>query len=353
MTSAELSAGGDGLAAAAWTSSDGTPQVLGFRPDRDPAVWPDQVRSALRTVLGAEPERVPLDLQIEDDRVVDGVRRIQFRIMTEPGMAMTGELLRPVDADGDVPVMLGLQGHTSGSYLSLGIAHTDADRMDLAGDRDYAVQALRRGWAALVFDQRGFGERRDDRPEHLRHGLEWRPCHHLTSVALLKGRTLLGERVWDVSRMIDALEAFEGIDRERIACIGDSTGGTVAYFAAAIDPRIALTIPTAYVCSFRYSLLQHDHCEDHYLPGFLNYFELGDLAALIAPRPIVVVTGAHDISFPIEGAEDAYERISEIYRWAGAEDSCRFVVGPDGHRFYADLAWPVIEELSGWKVSRG
>lgn len=268
-------------------------------------------------------------------------------------MTMTGELLRPIDVVGEVPIVLCLQGHTSGAHISLGIAQSAADEADLEGDRDYAVQALRRGWAALVFDQRGFGERRDERPASFRHGLEWRPCHHLTSVALLKGRTLLGERVWDVSRMIDALHEFEGIDLLRIACIGDSTGGTVAYFAATVDSRIALTIPTAYVCSFRYSLLQHDHCEDHYLPGFLNHFELGDLAVLVAPRPIVVVTGALDTSFPLEGAQEAYDRIEEIYRWAGAGDACRFVVGPDGHRFYAEQAWPVIEELSGWKVSRG
>lgn len=324
---------------------------LGFRPERDPKGWREEVRLALRTVLGSEPDSVPLEVRVDDDVVSDGVRDTRFSFMTEPGERITAHLLRPAAVEGNVPVMICLQGHNSGARISMGVAASEEDRAELGMDRDYAVQALARGWAAVVFDQRGFGERSDSRPEGFRHGLEWRPCHHLTSVALLKGRTLLGERVWDVSRAIDALASFDGIDLGRIGCIGDSTGGAVAYFAAAVDERIALAVPAAYVSSFRYSLLQHDHCEDHYLPGFLRFFELGDLAILIAPRPIVVVVGAQDISFPIAGALEAFERIEEIYHMVGAADAARLVQGPEGHRFYADLAWPVITDLSGWKVS--
>jgi len=46
--------------------------------------------------------------------------------------------------------------------------------------------------------------------------------------------------------------------------------------------------------------------------------------------------------------EETFETIRQIYRAAGAADRCRLVVGPEGHRFYADLAWPVFCKLSGW-----
>ena len=75
---------------------------------------------------------------------------------------------------------------------------------------------------------------------------------------------------------------------------------------------------------------------------------MGDLAGLIAPRPLVVVAGREDEIFPIRGVEETFETIRQIYRAAGAADRCSLVVGSEGHRFYADLAWPVFRELSGW-----
>jgi cephalosporin-C deacetylase-like acetyl esterase len=300
-------------------------------------------------MLGRTPEPVPLDVRVEWTATGDGYHETRFRFMAEAGQEVPAHLLVPAGAREPVPVLVCLQGHNSGMHISLGQSRSEVDREDIASGRDYAVQVVRKGWAALAIEQRGFGERVDARPEAFRHGVD-RPCHHLTATALLRGRTLLGERVWDVARAIDALASFPGLDLARIGCVGDSTGGTITFFAACMDPRIAVAMPVAYVSSFRRSLLEHDHCEDHYLPGFLRYFELGDLAALIAPRPLLVVAGQEDIAFPIEGAHEAYDRISEIYAWLGAGDRCRLIVGPEGHRFYPDLAWPAFEELSGWRV---
>jgi len=80
----------------------------------------------------------------------------------------------------------------------------------------------------------------------------------------------------------------------------------------------------------------------------LKYFEMGDLAGLIAPRPFVVVTGAQDPIFPLAGVKQAFAAAEALYKAAGAEDKIKLVVGPEGHRFYAQQAWPVFRELSGW-----
>ncbi len=44
---------------------DRAPRALGYRPDRDLAVWRGQVRETLATLLGSTPDRVPLNLQVE------------------------------------------------------------------------------------------------------------------------------------------------------------------------------------------------------------------------------------------------------------------------------------------------
>ena len=65
-------------------------------------------------------------------------------------------------------------------------------------------------------------------------------------------------------------------------------------------------------------------------------------------QPIVLhcylVAGKTDSIFPIEATKKAYKELQNIYDAAGASDRCHLVVGAEGHRFYADDAWPVLED---------
>lgn len=87
------------------------------------------------------------------------------------------------------------------------------------------------------------------------------------------------------------------------------------------------------------------HCADNYVPGLLPVAEMADIMGLFAPPPLVLVAGREDPIFPIAATRRAFRALQRIYRAAGAPDRCRLVVGPEGHRFYADLAWPVLEKL--------
>ena len=91
------------------------------------------------------------------------------------------------------------------------------------------------------------------------------------------------------------------------------------------------------------------HCLCSYIPGMLKYFDMGDIAALVAPRPYVVVNGEHDPIFPIGAARKQFAVAKAVYEDAGAGDMIRHVVGPAEHRFYADISWPVFDELTGWR----
>lgn len=326
---------------------DHAPRRLAFNPVHDWGTWRNQVDIKLRDMIGIFPERCDLDIVVQGESEHDDYHEIRFTYLAEANARVPAHLLLPKRGAAPYPVVICLQGHNSGMHISLGRPLSASDAADIAGDRDYALQAVRMGFAALAIEQRAFGVRKDDRPEAFRHGVD-RPCHHTMLTALLLGRTLLGERVWDVSRAVDALATFPEIDLARIVTVGDSTGGTISYFSACLDSRIAATIPAAYVCSARFSLGRHDHCEDHYLPGMLNYFDIGDLAGLIAPRPIIVVAGKEDIAFPLEGVQDAYATIERIYAAAGVPQNCRLIVGEAGHRFYADLAWSAFQDICHW-----
>ncbi len=126
-------------------------------------------------------------------------------------------------------------------------------------------------------------------------------------------------------------------------------GGTITYFASCLEPRITAAMPSCYVCTFRASIGSIDHCQDNYLPGILRFFEMGDLACLIAPRPLVVVAGREDPIFPIAAVEETFAVIQAVYQAAGVPERCRLVVGDNGHRFYPAIGWPAFNALAGWQ----
>ena len=332
------------------------PKVLSFanafesRFHSDFAAWRAAVETQLREVVGAMPTRGDLNLRVEWQREHREFHEIRFVFASEPNADVPCHLLWPKTGHAPYPIVICLQGHSTGMHISLGRPQSEADAKSIEGDRDFGIQAVREGYAALVIEQRCFGERRDARDvskRHVNHG-----CHHASMVALLLGRTMIGERVWDVSRAIDALEQLQSekapLDASRIGCMGNSGGGTITYFAACLDSRISVAMPSCYLCTFADSIGSIDHCADNYLPGALKYFEMGDLSCLIAPRPLVVVAGRKDNIFPIDAVQSTFNLIQSIYEAAGAPNNCQLVIGEEGHRFYAQQSWPVFRELSGW-----
>ena len=284
-----------------------------------------------------------LDLQIESRRRANRIAETRFLITSEPGARIPCHLLVPEDA-ACPPVFLCLQGHTSGMHLSLD--------EKVPGDRDFALQAVRRGYAALAIEIRGFGERRGQRQAALRDlgyaadSLDPNvTCKHAAMVALLLGRTSLGERILDVRRALDALAEFSEVDGDRVYAIGNSGGGTLAWYAACVEPRFRGLILGSCFATYASSIGHIDHCCDNYLPGALRWFDFPDLALLVAPRPLVVVMGRDDRLFPLAGVEAAFERARTIYAGLGARDRCRLVLCQGGHRFYANEAWAAFGEI--------
>ncbi len=162
--------------------------------------------------------------------------------------------------------------------------------------------------------------------------------------ALLFCRTLLGERVWDISRLIDYAKTRPEIDDKRIVVTGNSGGGTATLFSAAIETRISIAIPGSYFCTFEHSLGSINHCEFNYVPGIMTLGEMYDVAGLIAPRPLLVVAGRQDQIFPIDAVRTAFNRVQEIYKSAGAPNRCELYVGTGGHRYYKARVWSFVKE---------
>lgn len=322
--------------------------LLQFDESADYDSWRAEAKAKLTELLGDMPEKCDLNIRLEWEKENDTFIERRYLFSPEETFTSPCHLCIPKNAKKPLPVVICLQGHTTGMHISLGRTIYSPDADYLTRDADFAITALKQGYAVLVLEQRAFGELKSE--AMLRFAPESScTCHHNAATAMLIGRTLIGERVWDVSRAIDFLETLPEIDSEKIGLMGNSGGGTASYYAACLDERIKIVMPSCAVCTFKDSIVWKRHCICNYIPNIAKYFDMGDIACLIAPRPIVMVSGKTDIGFHIDGALEAYETIEKIYKKAGAADKCKMVIGEEGHRFYADLSWPVFNELSGWK----
>lgn len=271
-------------------------------------------------------------IQHEDNSHPD-YDEIRFTFESERGIFVPAHLLLPKNRCDRLPLVICLQGHSPGMHVSLAREqYPSKTPMAVEGDRDFCIQAVGRGYAAIAVEQRGFAEL----------GLGG-ACHELYFQLALMGRTLIGERIRDVISLIDAVEAFPFIDRNRIGVMGNSGGGTSAYFAACVDERIKVSMPSSSFCTFADAWGSIRHCCCGYVPGILEYMEMPDMAMLIAPRHLVAVNGIADNLQPFAAAKSAFETVKEIYKAAGVPQNCDFVEGSQGHRFYAAEAWPVFD----------
>ncbi|RKD89216.1 alpha/beta hydrolase family protein [Halopiger aswanensis] len=307
------------------------------------AAWQDAIQKELASVLGLPAIRATGSSDPAPERLTtetkDGYERQTWQIRTEPDFRVPFDLLLPEASEPPYPVVLAIHGHCEdGRALTVG--EIPADRPEIAEERrDFARQAVDRGYAALAPDMRAFGDLAGPEPD----ADGYRSCTRLQKVAQLFGRTLAGERVWDILQLLEFVERRSVLDAERIGIVGHSGGAAAAMFAAALDDRLAPVALNSYFCTFDASIVAIDHCECNYVPGIRRVGEMWDVAGAIAPRPLAVVTGDEDPIFPVEGTRRAFDELTEIYAAADAVDACDLTVASGVHRFYPDAVWPFVD----------
>ncbi len=269
-------------------------------------------------------------------------RKMSFSYESEKNNTVPAYLLIPNGGAKKHPLVIALQGHTSGFHISLGEKKFDGDEQHIP-DSAFALQGVENGFAVLCIEQRGMGSTRSRRypgPGGVH------PCSFTAMTAINLGRTLIGERVWDVSRGIDVLEELScpEIDLTKIMILGHSGGGTAAFYAACLEKRIKYAVPSCSFCSYKGSIMNILHCVCNNIPRASRYFEMEDLSVLMAPRRLTVLTGEKDDIFPLAEVEKSFSAVKKIYRDCGDETSCRLVIMPKGHRFCPDAAWKAINE---------
>ena len=311
--------------------------------------WQTPFRRRLKSVLGlANMERdlagFTPDAELLDSVDMGSYVRESWGIRTEPTVPLPCYLLRPKSAPAGSPLVLTPHGHGH-PHVYVGLFNSPEEAAQIReGERDIAVQAVEQGYLVIAPTTRAFGDTRS--PADTKKGAV-SSCRLQLMHDLLLGRTPIGDRVWDMSRLIDWAIAHQGVDPDRIAITGNSGGGTVSLFAAACDTRISVAVPGCYFNTFAGSIGSIIHCDCNYVPGILRLGEMHDIAGLIAPRPFLAVAGRDDPIFPVAHTQAAFAQLAKIYAAASVPDRCELYVGDGGHRYYKERVWSFIAEGFG------
>jgi dienelactone hydrolase len=309
--------------------------------------WQDDARPVLQHMLGLESIGAALGdhvIRVELGPVEDcgDYTRQEAFITTEPHFRLPFWYLQP-KGEGPFPLALLPHGHDkNGKDTYVGIAPDDAFKEKIATeDRDVAIQAVKHGYAAISPGVRGQGD--IGIPDiNKRH--DNRACRSQFMHALLAGRTTMGERVWDMMRLIDWAQEVPQIDTTNILVMGNSGGGVTTLYTAAVDTRVTIAVPSCSYCTLIGNSGLIHHCDCNAVPGILRFGEIWDVAALIAPRHLCIVNGQTDTLFPTEEVVLAVERIQALYKTADVPNNVEHHYGPAGHRFYSTLMWPFINK---------
>jgi dienelactone hydrolase len=152
---------------------------------------------------------------------------------------------------------------------------------------------------------------------------------------------------WDLMRLADYVETRPECDARRLGCAGLSGGGLQTLWFAALDERVQCAVVSGYLYGYKDSLLKlATNCSCNYVPHLWKLADMGDLAALIAPRPLLVETGTRDALNGERGAANVTEQLAitrQAYRLLGAPDRLAHDLFEGEHMWHGECALPWLD----------
>ena len=267
----------------------------------------------------------------------------RFIVETEIDSFIPCHLLIPKMQKEKYPLAITLQGHDNDHIYNANGLMKKPEEYSYTPYGELALACVERGYATLCVEMRGMGELH--RPS--RRGRAKVRCGFASFQSMLLGRCLSGERVWDVSKVIDVMDRFPQVDLDNIIAIGHSSGaGNIAYYLGAFDERIKLTVSSSGFCNYKDSIFDSWQCLCNYIPDVVNWFEMDDLVGLIAPRKLLIVTSSEDERLPLDSVKKSFAKIEEIFAKSNNAEGCKLIVNDGERKLNMDSIFAGIEELT-------
>jgi dienelactone hydrolase len=317
------------------------PPVPEFKVPATRAAWERQrrkIRAELWDLLGRLPPRPPGGPSVQtlarEERPGYVLERFQFD--NAAGSTVPGVLLLPRVLPTKAPAILYCHWH-GGEYDKGKIELFNAEHTPEPPGPTFVA----RGHVVLAIDACCFGERNGQGPggPGERGGAGEMTASKFN---LWMGRTLWGMILRDDLMALDYLCSRPEVDTRRVGVTGISMGATRSWWLMALEERLKTGVAVA--CLTRYQdLIAQGNLKSHgiyyYVPRFLNHFDTEAVVSLIAPRPILFMTGDRDDGSPVAGIRVIEDRVRPAYALYAAQSSLQNEIYPDVGHQYTPAMW--------------
>ncbi len=286
----------------------------------------DQYREQLLEMLGLSPfpERTPLNPVVTGSVAHDEgfvVENLQFQSM--PGVYVTGNLYRPAEQNEPLPAILYVCGH--GAVRKDGVSFGNK-----VNYQHHGAWFARNGYVCLTIDTIQLGEL-----EGIHHGTYREKMWWWNN----RGYTPAGVEAWNCVRALDYLQDREEVNAERLGVTGRSGGGAYSWWIAAIDERIKAAVPVAGITSLKNHVVDgcvEGLCDCMYMVNTYRW-DYPMVAALVAPRPLLISNTDKDRIFPLDGVVDVHSKTRRIYDLYEASDQLGLQITEGPHKDTQEL----------------
>ncbi len=272
------------------------------------------------TGLWPLPERPPLRAEVFGRIERDGYSVEKVFFQSHPGFLVTGNLYRPLGKEGPFPGVISPHGHWQ-------VGRRANEEQGSVPGR--CINLARQGHVVFTYDMVGYND--SNQVTHKFGGKREE----------LWGLSLMGLQLWNSMRAIDFLLTLPEVDPERIGCTGASGGGTQTFMVMSVDERVSVAAPVNMVSAYMQGGCLCENSPNLRVDTFNT-----EIAALMAPRPLLLVsaTGDWTKNNPTEEAPD----IRSVYALYDAEERFDCVQFDAPHNYNKDSREAVYAWFGRW-----
>ena len=297
-------------------------------------------RREMHEMLGLEPmpQRTPLKATVTSKVQHEEFEVWNLHYQSMPRLYVTANLYVPKGLKKPAPAILYVCGH--GRVKKDGVSYGNKVHY-----QHHGIWFARNGYVCLIIDTLQLGEIEGIHHGTYNHNMWWWNSRGYSSAAV---------EAWNSIRALDYLETLEFVDKNRFGVTGRSGGGAYSWWVSVLDERIMASAPVAGITSLKNHVyagyansgrLAHGVVEGHCDCMFhVNTYrwDFDQVAALVAPRPLMILNTDDDRIFPLDGVTDVFNGARRIYDLHGARDKLGLTIVPGGHSDTQPLRVPAF-----------